>query len=81
MVRDPDSAGVRRMNPAAVNPDVAVPVPAVITVVPDPTGMRRTVVTFNDRSRRVDANVDLRQGNSREQSDGEQRRENLFLHG
>ena len=49
----PDRAGMRGVDPVAVDPDVAVAIPAVIAVDPNPTGVRRTIVDFdNGRGRR-----------------------------
>ena len=47
-MRDPNCSEMRGTNPAAVDPDVAVAIPAVITIIPHPTVMRRTVVNFNN---------------------------------
>ena len=71
-MRDPDRAGMRRADPMAVDPDVAVSVPAVVAVVPNPTRMRRTVVGFvNGRGRRH-ANNDLRKSGDRHEAESKQ---------
>ena len=59
---DPNGAAMRRADPVAVDPDVAVAIPAVIAVDPYITVMRRTVVRFDDGRRRRHAhhNSDLR---------------------
>jgi len=69
---NPDRIGMRRMNPTAVNPDVAVAVPTVIAVVPDPAGMRWMVVDLDDRLGRRYANDDLRHNGSRNETESKQ---------
>jgi hypothetical protein len=59
-VGNPDSAGMRWTGPAAVDPDVAVAIPAMITINPHPAVMRWMIVNFNDWFRRRNADVDLR---------------------
>ena len=73
-MRNPDSARMGWLDPMAMDPDVAVPVPAVIAVDPDPAGMRWMVVDFDDGRRRCDANhdSDLRQSGGREETDSKQ---------
>lgn len=68
-MRDPDRVAMRGANPAAVNPDVTVAVPAVITVDPDPTFMRWMVMDFDDRLGGSHANYDLRESSGRNETD------------
>jgi len=53
---NPNRAGMRWMRPVALHPNIAPAVPAVIAVDPHPSGMRWTIVDFDDRRRRSDAN-------------------------
>ena len=68
-MRDPDRVAMRGANPAAVNPDVTVAVPAVITVDPDPTFMRWMVMDFDDRLGGSHADYDLRESSGRNETD------------
>ena len=79
-MRDPDRATMRGANPVPVNPDVAVAIPAVIAVDPDPTFMRRTVVGFDDRRGGRHANYDLRHSGDRNETDSKQQRQCSFFH-
>lgn len=67
----------------AVDPDVAVAVPAVIAVNPNPSRMRWTVVEFDDgRGRRhAHYNSDLRKSGGRNETDSKQQRQRSFFHG
>ena len=58
-MRNPDRAAMRGADPMAVDPDVAVAIPAVIAVDPHITIMRRTVVLFDDGRGRRDTNDNL----------------------
>jgi len=69
---DPDIAGMRRANPVAVDPDVAVAIPAVIAVNPDPAFMRRTLVGFVNGRRRRHANNHLRKSGGRHETECKQ---------
>ena len=71
-MRNPDRARMRRADPMAVDPDVAVAVPAVIAVDPDPSVMRRTIVSFDDGRGRRNANDNLRQSGRRSQTKSKQ---------
>jgi hypothetical protein len=53
---NPDRAGMRGADPVAAHPNVAVPVPAVIAVYPDPALMRRRAIVFDDGRGRRHAN-------------------------
>ena len=79
-MRDPDRVAMRGANPAAVNPDVTVAVPAVITVDPDPTFMRWMVMDFDDRLGGSHANYDLRESSGRNETDSKQQRQCSFFH-
>jgi hypothetical protein len=68
-MRDPDRAMMRRADPVAVHPNVTVAIPAVITVNPHITLMRRTVVDLDDRLGRSHANYDLRKSSGRYETD------------
>ena len=52
----PDGAGMLRTRPMAVDPDIAVAIPAVIAVDPHPSFVRRTIVRFVDGRGRRDVN-------------------------
>ena len=56
----PHGTGPRRMSPIATDPNIAVAIPAVVAVDPDPSGMRWMFVDFNDRRGRRHANNNLR---------------------
>ena len=68
-VCDPDRAGMRGANPVTVNPDVAVAIPAVIAVDPDPTFMRWMVMDLDDGRGGRHANDDLRRNGGRNEAD------------
>jgi hypothetical protein len=53
---NPGRAGMRGADPVAVDPDVAVAIPAVIAVDPDPAFMRRRAIVFDDGRGRRHAN-------------------------
>jgi hypothetical protein len=69
---DPDCARMRWANPGALHPNVAVAVPAVITISPDPSVMRWTIMHFYDRLGRRDTNEHLSKSGRGEQSDTQQ---------
>ena len=71
-MRNPVGAWMRRPRPAPVNPDVAVAIPAVIAVNPDPTVMRWMVVDLDDGLRGSHANDDLRHNGSRNETESKQ---------
>ncbi len=77
---DPDRAGMRGANPVAVDPDVAVAIPAVIAVDPDPSIMRRTIVCFVDGRGRRHANNNLCQSGGRNETDSKKQRQCSFFH-
>ena len=52
----PDGAGMRRARPIAVDPNVAVAVPAVIAIDPHPVAMRWAIMRFVDGRGRRDVN-------------------------
>ena len=79
-MRNPNRAAMRGPHPVAVNPDVAVAVPAVITIDPDPTFMRWMVVDLDDGRRRRHANDDLRHNGGRNEADSKQQRQCSFFH-
>ena len=79
-MRNPDRAMMRGANPVAVNPDVAVAIPAVIAVDPNPTFMRRMVVDLDDRLGRRNAHNDLRHTGGRNETDSKQQRQRSFFH-
>ena len=79
-MRDPDRATMRGANPVAVNPDVAVAIPAVIAVDPDPTFMRWMVVDLDDGRGGRHANDDLRRNGGRNEADSKQQRQCGFFH-
>jgi len=80
-MRDPYRAFMRRVGPVAVDPDVAVAVPAVIAVDPNPSAVRRTVVGFDDGIGRRYANYDLRKSGGRRETNCKQQRQCSFFHG
>lgn len=82
VMRDPDGARMRRPAPIAMNPDVALAVPAVIAVNPYIAGMRARTVLFHNGSRRTDTNhhADLREGSRRGKGKREKTSQNSFLH-
>ena len=55
----PDGAGMLRARPVAVDPNVAVAVPAVIAIDPHPVAMRWAIVNLDDGRRRLYANHNL----------------------
>jgi hypothetical protein len=71
-VRYPARAGMWRTLPAAGNPDVAFTIPAMITVDPHETTLRRPAALFNDRGRGANADHNLRKRCRREQCESEQ---------
>ena len=71
-MRNPDSIAMRGANPVAVNPDVAVAIPTVIAVDPDPTFMRWMVVDLDDGRGGRHAHDDLRQHGGRNETDSKQ---------
>ena len=77
---NPDGAGMRWTRPTAMNPDVAVAVPAVITVDPYPSLVRWTVMMLNDGWRWCNADDDLRHRNRRRETQSEQPCQKSFLH-
>ena len=58
---DPDRAGMGRPDPMAMHPNVAMAIPAVIAVDPDPAVMRWMLVDFDDGRGRRHTNDNLRQ--------------------
>lgn len=59
---DPDGVRTRGRDPFSWDPDIRVPVPAVIAGSPDPAVMGTGTWMFNDDGWRADLNVDaLRQ--------------------
>jgi hypothetical protein len=81
MMSDPYRAGMRRTNPAPVNPNVTVTVPAVIAVVPHPTRTRGMIVDLNNGRGRRNPNHYLRHQGCRSKSDRKKKCKNSFLHG
>ena len=71
-MRDPDRARMRGTDPTAVDPNVTVAIPAVIAVIPDPAGMRRTIVDLDDGIGRRYTNNNLRQSGGRNETDSKQ---------
>jgi len=69
---NPDCAGMRRTNPIAMNPDVAVAIPAVIAIDPDPSGMRWMVVDLDDGRRGRHTNDHLRGCDRRRKTESKQ---------
>jgi hypothetical protein len=57
---NPDRAGMRRMRPTPMDPDVTVAVPTVVAVVPYPPVMRWMVMMLNDGRGRRNTDDDLR---------------------
>jgi hypothetical protein len=60
VMRNPHGMRMRRTIPASGNPDVAIPVPAVIAVYPDKPVLRRWGTTLHDRCRWPYPNINLR---------------------
>jgi hypothetical protein len=79
-VCDPDGARMRGMSPAAMDPDVAVAIPAMIAIDPHPAVMRWMIVNFNDWFRRRDADIDLRHCNRGDQTKTQEQRKSCLLH-
>lgn len=79
---DPDRTGMRGTRPVAVDPNIAVAIPTVIAVDPDPAVMRWTIMDLDDGVRRRHAYDDshLRQCSSRRETDSKQQRQCSFLH-
>ncbi len=76
---DPDSAGMRRMRPKAVNPDVVLAVPAVVAFDPYPPIMRWMVMMLRDGWRRRNADDNLRKCGRGSETQSEQPcQESLF---
>ena len=71
-MRHPDRAVMRRASPMTVDPDVAVAIPAVIAVDPNPSMMRRTVMSFDEGRGRLHAHYDLRKSGGRHETDSKQ---------
>jgi len=69
---DPNRVAMRGANPVAVNPNVAVAIPAVVAVDPDPTFMRWMVVDLNDGRGGLHPNHDLRRNGGRNEADSKQ---------
>ena len=78
---NPHGAGVRRMNPISSHPNVAVAIPAVIAIMPNPAGMRRVVVFLNDGRRRRNTNDYLSDSGRRHETESKQQRECSLFHG
>ena len=75
------SADVHRAAlPAAGGPDVVVALPAMIAVDPHIASIRRRATPLNNRSRRPDANHDLRERGRSGERKCKQQRECKFLH-
>ena len=74
MMSDPYRAWVRRIAPKAMNPNVAVAIPAVIAVDPYPSGMRWMLVNLDYRRRRRYANNHLSHRGRRHETDCKQQR-------
>ncbi len=55
----PGGAGMRGAGPMAMNPNVAVAIPAVMAIDPHPSVVRRTVVTLDNGRRRLYADDNL----------------------
>ena len=76
---DPDSAGMRRMRPKAVHPDVVVAIPAVVAFDPYPSVMRWMVMMLRDGWRRRNADDNLRKCGRGSETQSEQPcQESLF---
>jgi hypothetical protein len=69
-VGDPAATGVGWAIPAAGNPHVAFSVPAMITINPHITALRRWGTALSDAGRWADANDNLRERSCRGQTKG-----------
>ncbi len=78
---DPNGAGMRWLGPMAVDPNVAVAVPAVIAIDPHPVTMRWAIVSLDDGRGRRYANDNLSHHGCGRHAKSKQRRQNNFLHG
>ncbi len=83
-VSHPVRVRMRRTLPVAVNPNIVIAFPAMVTVNPDKSRLRRHAALFNNRSRGAYANCNLRlrsrRNHCQSQSEGEQYRQCNFLH-
>ena len=80
VMSNPDCAGVRWATPIAFDPDVAVPVPTVIAVDPNPSRMRWMIMDFDDGCRRRNADNNLRHSNRGSETQGEQPCQKRLFH-
>ena len=77
---DPDGAGMRRLCPMAMNPEVLVAVPAMVAFDPYPSVMRWMVMMLNDRRRRRNADDDLSHCNRGREKQSEQPCQKSLFH-
>lgn len=82
VMRNPDSARMRRPHPVPFYPYVAMPVPAVIAVVPNPAGMRWVIVDLDNWGRGCNPHhhAYLGDGSRRQKRNSKQKRKNRFFH-
>jgi hypothetical protein len=78
---DPDGAGVNGLDPVAGNPDVGVPIPAMVAGDPNPARMRAGTPMLDDYGWRADLDVDAlreRHAGETEECGGSQEEQSLF---
>ena len=77
---DPDTAAMRWAHPMAMNPDVAVTVPAVVAIDPHPSRVRWMFVDLDDGCRWRNADDDLRHRDRRSETQGKQPCQKSLFH-
>jgi len=69
------------MDPTTVDPDIAVAIPAMVAIIPRPTGMRRIIVNFDDWFRGRDADKYLGHCDRGDQAKTQEQGKGCLLHG